>query len=138
MLTSMLFPTFWTAVRGINIEHMFYWMFGLFVNIDAGTITIQWLFNFKFGMYQLWYFIAIYSTLVIMIFSIVIIILSHKLKKEGKVKRKFLLLLMNESIIFAIILNLILINYLFIPIYGFHLLLLGVILSIVGYKKSKI
>ncbi|MGB5909874.1 MAG: hypothetical protein WBH31_01635 [Promethearchaeia archaeon] len=137
MLLSLFFPTFWTIVHnGSYIEHTFYWMFGLFIDIDAGTITISWLFNFTFNMYQLWYFIAIYSTLVVLIFSIALIRFGVKLKKEGKVKKK-ILLSMNQSIIFALFLNLILINYLFIPIYGFHLLLAGVILSSIGYKKSK-
>lgn len=136
MLTSMFFPTFWTAIIGAGTEHIFYWMFGLFVNIRSGVITIQWLFNFKFNMYQLWYFIAIYSSFVVLIFSVVIIIFGVKFKKEGKLKEKFLLL-MNLSIIFALFLNLILMSYLFFPIYGFHLLLLGVIISSIGYKKSK-
>ncbi|MFX1493936.1 MAG: hypothetical protein ACFFBZ_06605 [Promethearchaeota archaeon] len=127
MLTSMFFPTLWTALSGAGTVHMFYWMFGLFINIEAGSITIQWLFNYTLNMYQLWYFIAIYSTLVVLIFSVIIIILGHKLKKEGKIKEEFLLL-MNLSIIFAFLLNLMLINYAFLPIYGgFHLLLLGVI-----------
>jgi hypothetical protein len=137
MLLSMFFPTFWTLVQaGSYKEHMFYWIFGLFVDIGGGAITNQWLFSFTFNMYQLWYFIAIYSTLVVLIFSIAIIRFGVKLKKEGKVKEK-LLLLMNQSIIFALFLNLILISYSFIPIYGFHLLLTGVILSSIGYKKSK-
>ena len=136
MLTSIFFPTSWTALGGAGTVHMFYWMFGLIFDIEAGSITIHWLFDLKFGMYQLWYFIAIYSTLVVLIFSVIIIILGHKLKKKGKIKEEFLLL-MNLSIIFALLLNLMLINYAFLPIYGFHLLLLGVILSSIGYKKSK-